>query len=224
MCGKKTSSLRWRNILNCTNKQPRLLHDKDFLWCTPPTKMRWDWTLQNCWLFFEWILLSIINCANRPRLHGCLCINLGIWDKRQIQNETKTIYCILLIIFCEESWGEEEWRTSTKRQQQISHRLYEFYLLCLFATESSSSFLAHSVFIFLLRLLTESKITRCKSKNKNSFSFCVIAHMNSSDEKFKINRMMNNSHPHNCFCKRSACAEISIYVPDPSLIDDPDLS
>lgn len=62
------------------------------------------------------------------RSQGCLNTNLGIRDKRQIQNETKTIYCISLIIFCEESWGEEERATTTTEPL----RLYEFYLLCLF--------------------------------------------------------------------------------------------
>lgn len=103
--------------------------------------------------------------------------NLGTSDKRQIQNETKTIYCILLIIFCEESLGEEERARGTSNNNGFMNST-----CCVsFATESSSSAIAHSA----------SFITQCE---RNSFTFWLRPH----DEKLKINRMMNNSHPHSC--------------------------
>lgn len=60
-----------------------------------------------------------------------------------------------------------------------------------FATESTSS--PSRPFSFSLRRLTESKVARCGDEAK-LLHWCDRPH----DEKLKLNRMMNNSRPHNC--------------------------
>lgn len=191
------SSHPWNLILleRCAVKRRRLGEGTFLITCSLE-KVALSWPrrifssfqikLRNC---FEWILLSTFNCAD-----GCPCTNLRNSDKQQIQNETKTIYCILLIIFFEESWGEEG--IKNKHQQTTTNLASALWilpavslallnlLLCLLLHLLSSSPIQFSYFFPYLKRNQKSHDAKI-SKKKLLYFLCNCPHELESDKNLK---------------------------------------
>lgn len=122
----------------------------------------------------EFLCASIIRFSDRDAFVRN-ARNLGNWDKRQIQNETKTIYCISLIIFCEESRGQR--RTTNKLRAPTTTNI-----------SAAALWILPAVSLSLPNLLLGSRHRPFSGNSSPDVDFCPHA------GHFKL---MNNDHPHN---------------------------